>query len=116
VQTDFQMSYAPPLGRVRITGELDLSTGEELQDVLDRSTAQGCTLLELDLVGVSFVDAHTLGILDRHQRWLTRIGGELEVVAASHHYLVVADLAGYDNLRPVAHERPQLRLYRQSTD
>jgi anti-anti-sigma factor len=110
------MSCAPPLGRVRITGELDLSTGEQLQDVLDRSTAHGCTLLELDLVEVSFVDAHSLGILDRHQRWLTRIGGQLEVVAASRSYVLVADLAGYDNLRPVARERPRLRLYRQGKD
>jgi len=92
----------PPLARVSITGELDLSTDAQLQDAFTFLDGAGCTRLQLDLAAVTFIDAHALGLLHVEQHRLRASGGSLDVVAASVRCVRVTELARYDDLRPPA--------------
>jgi anti-sigma B factor antagonist len=88
------------VAKVRVTGELDLATNDRLREGLRSVMARGCARLELDLAGVSFIDASSLRVLDQEQRRFAESGGTLEVVAASRCHLRVSELAGYRNLQP----------------
>ena len=112
MRTDFQISCEPPLARLRLSGELDLMTADRLQDLLDQTDVAGCTHVEVDLEGVTFIDARSLGLLDRHQRRLASAGGGLVVVAASPCHVRVSELAGYENLHPGPGIRRRLTLVR----
>lgn len=94
----FESSCSPPSARLRITGDLDLSTSEELGQELDSLRTQGARDIEVDVAAVTFVDADTLAILHAEQRQLEALGGSLVMVAASEDHQAVARLAGYENL------------------
>ncbi|MDP9399836.1 MAG: STAS domain-containing protein [Actinomycetota bacterium] len=49
--------------RVEVAGELDLSTGGELQDAVRRAVDEGRERLLVDLGGVTFIDSAGLGAL-----------------------------------------------------
>ena len=110
MRTSFQFSCDPPLARVRITGELDLAANDRLLDVLRCLAFRRCTHVELDLDGVSVVDAHTLRLLAEEQQRLVDTGGGLRVVAASGCFRLVSRLAGYDNLQPADEQPPRLTV------
>lgn len=60
---------------VRVTGDLDMSTGAPLWAVLESHLAAGRRYLRLDMSGVSFVDAATLtGIAQVHHSALAERG------------------------------------------
>ena len=96
----FHFTCDPPLGRLRVSGELDLATREQLRDVLVCLALAGCRRVEIDLGAVTFIDAGTLGLLADEQRRLAGRGGVLQVVVASAAALHVCDLAGYPGLAP----------------
>lgn len=96
----FQFTCDPPVAQLQISGELDLSTGGELADVLLSVGALTCTHVELDAEDVAFVDAYSLAMLRREQRRLRAAGGDLEVVAAAPCFVLVARLAEYATLLP----------------
>jgi anti-anti-sigma factor len=96
----FQFTCDPPVARLRLSGEFDLSTHEQLGDVLACLTLAGCRRIDIDLAAVTFIDAGTLRVLADEQRRLARCGGALEVVVASRAHLFVCDLAGYPGLAP----------------
>lgn len=99
-QTDIRYVCDPPLARVRIIGELDLTTDDQLHETFTYLHGTGCIRLQLDLEAVTFIDAHSLGVLHAEQRRLRAIGGTLDVVAASSRVVRVTELARYDELRP----------------
>lgn len=105
-QADIHYVCEPPLARVRIIGELDLNTDSQLHETFAYLRGAGCIRLQLDLEAVTFVDAHSLGLLHAEQRLLRRVGGTLDVVAASTRFVRVTELARYDDLRP-AMPRPR---------
>jgi anti-anti-sigma factor len=96
----FQFTCDPPRARLRLSGELDLSTREQLGDVLVCLTLAGCRRVEIDLAAVTFIDAGTLRVLSDEQRRLAGCGGALEVVVASDAALQLCSLAGYPGLAP----------------
>ena len=110
MRTDFSLACDPPLARLRLGGELDLASLDDLRDLLCRVRLRGCDRVQVDADGVTFVDAATLRVLDQEQRGLRAEGGSLEVVAASSAYLVVSGLAGYEDLEPFGRWPPQLTL------
>ncbi len=101
MRTEFTFSCEPPTARLRVSGELDISSTDQLRDVLACLRLEGCTRLEVDLSGVVFIDAGSLRVLHREQLRLMIAGGDLEVVDASPCYRLVSGLAGYDSLLPV---------------
>lgn len=107
--TMFRTFAAPRRARLRVEGELDLATHDELRHRLRALCRRPCRVLELDVAEVSFVDAGCLRALDEARQVLAARGGRLEVVAASHCFALVSHLAGYDAL-DVAPARPRLTL------
>jgi anti-anti-sigma factor len=93
MHTELGLTCDPPKARLRLSGEFDLSTNEQVADLFELATACGCHDLELDLSGVSFVDIGTLNLLDAHRRRVTSAGGSFVVVAESSCYRRVCDLA-----------------------
>jgi anti-anti-sigma factor len=110
VQTDFTFVCRPPAARLRITGELDLATRERLREALRDLRARRCSRVEVDAADVDFVDATSLRVLHEERLRLLDEGGRLDVVAGSPTYLLVSQLAGYDDLRPVATSRSRLAV------
>jgi anti-sigma B factor antagonist len=51
---------------ILVSGEIDLSTGSDLDAALTRAEAGTATLIVVDLERVTFMDATGLGILVRH--------------------------------------------------
>jgi anti-anti-sigma regulatory factor len=101
-------AYDAPFAHVQMGGDLDLSTGEELTDVFTCLEMCGCTRLEVDADGVTFIDAYTLALLRREQRRLREAAGDLLVTSASSYYRLVCGLAEYDSLQPESDRSPQL--------
>ena len=100
MQADFRFTCAPPLARLSVTGELDLSTRDRLVDILACLRHRGCTRVEVDLSAITFIDASSLAVLHAEQLRLLLAGGSLEVVAASPTHQLVCRVARYDGLLP----------------
>jgi len=95
VQTDFEFTCEPPLGRVRIIGDLDATTLDHLADVLECLALRGCLRVEVDVEEVTYLDTRALHVLHEvHRRLLVRDGGISLVSTTSYHDLV-ARHAGY---------------------
>lgn len=105
-------SCGPPVARVHIIGELDLSTRDDLRAFLRNLHQGGCTRLEVDATAVTFIDACSLAVLHSTRIWLLDHGGTLEVVSASRPYTRAARLAGYDGLLPPDGPAPRPRVAR----
>ena len=65
---------------LRIHGEIDLLTGEELRAALHAWLRCGAATVVVDLRGVSFVDCAGLGLLAEARRHADRAGIRLEIV------------------------------------
>jgi anti-anti-sigma factor len=83
-------------GRVRVTvrGELDLGTVDVLVDAVAPHARS--TVLELDVGGVTFLDAAGIGALVRCQHAVRAQGGRLRLVDVSPVVRRVIDLAGLE--------------------
>jgi anti-anti-sigma factor len=108
----FQFTCDAPVARLRVSGDLDLSSGALLTDVFDCLEFRGCLLIEMDLSAIGFVDASSLSLLHHEQCRLRESGGDLQVVAASAPFLLVARLAEYDTLEPAPTSPPHLTVLR----
>ena len=102
MRTIFHFTCHPPDALICLTGDVDLVSRDRLLEVLHRVRARDCREVALDLADVTFIDAHSLRILDDERRRLEAFGGALRVVAASDACLLVTALAGYDRLSPSA--------------
>lgn len=80
---------------VRFAGELDVATAPRLhQALLGIIDGRGCSVLDLDLSQLRFVDSTGLGVLVRAQRCLRSDGGELRLCNASPPVAGVLDISG----------------------
>jgi anti-anti-sigma factor len=90
---------------VSVSGELDASTEESLQELLLRiMRAHGPRLL-LDLSGVSFMDCAGLSALVGTRRRAELRSGSVRLIAASAAVRQVIDLTGMRNAFPVRDRR-----------
>jgi anti-sigma B factor antagonist len=64
---------------VSLRGELDLATTPDLQELLDRAGAAPASSILVDLSGVSFIDAHTIGVIICAWTAAQRSGQQLRV-------------------------------------
>jgi anti-anti-sigma factor len=93
--SDLGFTCDPPTATLRLSGELDLNAYEQVTDLFWLVAACGCHDLELDLSGVSYVDAGTLYLLDAQRRRVTSDGGSFVVIAESSTYRTVCDKTRY---------------------
>jgi anti-anti-sigma factor len=63
--------------RVRLDGELDLGTADQLTGLVDERVRAGCRSLVLDLAGLALCDARGLAAFLAADRALADAGGEL---------------------------------------
>ena len=109
MRTRFDTTYDALGARLRIAGDLDLTTSEGLAAELEAISTTGSTWVELDLDAVTFVDAHSLRLLGREQRRLHELGGGLRVAVASPCFCLISAVAGYPDLQPGAGRPLDLR-------
>ena len=109
MHTGLAFTCDPPGARLRFSGEFDLSTNEQVDELFDLVAARGCDRLELDLADVSFIDAGTLYLLDAHRRRITSGGGSFVVVAESSCYRRVCELTHFVVLTADGQPDPETR-------
>jgi anti-sigma B factor antagonist len=69
--------------RITVTGELDLVTGPQLLESVQRALQlPACRDLVIDIRDVSFADASAVGVLVRARRACEHVGGRLTVFGA----------------------------------
>ncbi|MCK9932329.1 STAS domain-containing protein [Frankia sp. Mgl5] len=85
--TDFRTATCatPDSTVVRIYGEIDIATGAALRAALIAGLDRHPPILVIDLDGVSFLDAHGLGILVSAANQADRAGIPITVVGAGPH-------------------------------
>lgn len=92
---------------VEAYGELDLSTGPRLEEVLCTVGVAPVAEIELDLGHVQLVDAYAMRCLQRATRKLAATGCRLRITAVQPTVRAVLDLVGFDQVIPIdAGERP----------
>jgi anti-anti-sigma factor len=94
----FSVSYDPPLGVMKISGELDLMSRGQLAWRLVHLDAVDCRTFRLDLGQVTFIDAACLRLIDEARRRVIGRGGTFELTSASRCFALVSGLAGYRDL------------------
>src|SRR5688572_16265531 len=82
-------------GVVSVGGELDVGAADELRAALAEGTGGGATVV-VDLVGTTFIDSTTLGIISGTAKTLKRGGGNLTVVATDPRIIRIFTLTGLD--------------------
>ena len=99
---------------VEVTYDPEQVSYDQLLDVLACLTLRECTILELDLSAIGFIDAYSLGLLHREQQHLRDLGGDLRVVAASTWCDLVSRLARHDSLRAPPEQQTMTSGWRAS--
>ncbi len=67
---------------LRVEGELDIGSADELRSVLERAETQA-DVVRVDAAGVQFLDSTALGVLLAAAQRLAARGGRLELMNAS---------------------------------
>jgi anti-sigma B factor antagonist len=83
---------------VRVTGDLDVSTGAPLWAVLDGHLAAGRRFLRLDLSGVTFLDAAALTGISRAHRDALAVRGTLVLTGVRPRIVRLLRLTGLDDV------------------
>jgi anti-sigma B factor antagonist len=97
-----QLAVEDGVARVRIRGELDISTQAILADSLDEACSRGVPV-HLDLSEVTFMAASALAMIVTAHRCLTGLGCHLEIVRSSDvvkNLLQLTDMAWLENEQP----------------
>jgi anti-sigma B factor antagonist len=82
---------------VRVAGDVDLATADELRRALHATVDRGQVLVVVDLGGVAFLDSIGIGVLVSGLKRARSAGGDLRLAAPAlivRHLLEVAGLLG----------------------
>ncbi len=93
------------LSGVRITGELDLTAGEELARALGMPTRAAPPLVVVDMREVAFVDASAMHVLLGAQREIERAEGRMVIVRGQVAFDWWLPAVGLDGALEVVDER-----------
>ena len=92
-----------PTGLIRVEGELDLETVDQLADSLDPKLWPGCDGLLIDLSGVRFMDSSGISLLVRANRELREAGLRFAVTSSPRSQVEgVLELTGVREWLPAA--------------
>jgi stage II sporulation protein AA (anti-sigma F factor antagonist) len=83
---------------VRLAGDLDLTSADEIRTVLDQYIDAGCRHLVLHMQEVTFIDSSGLGVLLGRLRRLEPLGGHMTVVRPSPHIRRLLEFSGLKGL------------------
>ena len=83
---------------VTIAGEVDIYTSPALKNALAAATADGCTLLVVDLDRVGFIDSSGLGVLVGALRRAREAGGDMRVVSGHETVGRILRITGLDRV------------------
>jgi anti-sigma B factor antagonist len=89
---------------IRLSGEADLSTLEQLRDALNDQISGGARQLTIDLSGLRFADSGSIRVLTDAHLALRAQGGTLELVHPQPNVARILVLLGIDQVLTV---RPQ---------
>jgi anti-sigma B factor antagonist len=89
-------SFTPPVAVLRLKGELDLNTTKAIDWGIEEAVRQDCTLVGLDLSGVSFIDCAGIGALVQALHRLNAASAELCVHRLSPEVARMLKLTGTD--------------------
>ena len=81
-----------------LAGEADLTTADQLMDVISGQVGSGATYLTIDVAGLSFADSKALAILAATGRSLKQLGGRLVLLRPQETVLGMLTLLGVDQL------------------
>ena len=94
----------PATVEVRLSGELDITTSPLLQTVIDQvltgRRTKRCSLLVLDMSGVSFADASGISPILLARALVTRRGGRVELRHCRRGVLRLLRVLGLSDLIP----------------
>lgn len=92
-----------PEGRavLRLVGELDLASCEQLRGVLDAELSVGRAWLVLDMSALTFLDSTGLSVLVESREKATGAGGQLVLAALRPYPAKMLEIAGLDRWLPV---------------
>ncbi|MCU1657205.1 MAG: anti-sigma factor antagonist [Pseudonocardiales bacterium] len=82
---------------VHALGEFDLATAQVLADALDQACGAGRDV-QLDMSGVSFIDASTLGVVVKARNALSEHGCRIEIVRPTDCVARLLQLTGLESL------------------
>jgi len=100
---NLEFSSARDVLLVRVKGEMDMATAEQMRQSIDNRLQQDKTqYLLLDLSGVSFIDSSGIGVILGRYRYFNRIGGKMAIVKPQVTVRRVLETAGIPKLIPVA--------------
>jgi anti-sigma B factor antagonist len=92
------ISTQPPEAHVVATGEFDIATTSTLTALFSQAVAAGCRDVRIDMSGVTFCDATTIGLLVSLDRRLRTAGGSLTIGRCSPSVLRLLHILGLDSL------------------
>ena len=92
----------PSQPSLALSGDIDLTNREVLVRRIVGLLALPPTAVTIDATDVSYIDAGSLKLLERARRRCADRGVSMVVERASHVFVLVAGLAGYDLLLPPA--------------
>lgn len=92
----------------RISGEMDLSTADEIRKVLDQEIDRGCAHMLLGLRKVTFMDSSGLGVILGRYRRLDALGARMTLVGVSDQVRPLLDLSGLLKLLPVVDDESEV--------
>ncbi len=70
-------SFTPPVAVLRLKGELDLNTTKAIDWGIEEALRQDCSLVGMDLSGVSFIDCAGIGALVQAMHQLNAASAQL---------------------------------------
>lgn len=76
---EHQVAHVDGMARLVLSGELDVSTADELRSLLDECVEDRSPRICVDLSGVRFIDSRTIGVLIGAQKRAEAAGGGLRV-------------------------------------
>jgi anti-sigma B factor antagonist len=92
---------------IAIAGEIDMTTGPELERRLMRVLNDPCPRVVLDLSRTTFFDASLIRVLHSAERWLHSRSGRIAIACPSTWQRKVLGFAGLDGRVPIALSRPE---------
>ena len=98
----FQVSFVPPVARMKIAGELDVRSRAPLAWRLDELEQSDCTEIYLDLGEVTHIDSGCLRLIDDARRLVERAGGRLELSSVPACFAISSRGAGFRKLAALA--------------
>jgi stage II sporulation protein AA (anti-sigma F factor antagonist) len=104
-----EMSYHRQVLVVRLIGELDHHTSENVKKRLEEEIAQGIRHIVLNLAGLSFMDSSGLGVILGRYKQISQLDGKMVVCSVNPSVYRLFEMSGLFKILPI-HENEEKAL------